>query len=177
MLTDGTECSIVRLSGKRVVRWNDVPFATALSYVAAFLGERGCADPDYCPEDLVRAEPDTARLLERLRQLTAEPDVLATITEQLDSLADADGGVARKRLAAELVASWQTQLEALPLEALPRHISHMHASVMSVDCDEPTHELEPQNQHAPKRSAACRLLKQRQRRPPQRRLSGETDRA
>lgn len=131
MLTDGTECSIVRLSGKRVVRWNDVPFATALSYVAAFLGERGCADPDYCPEDLVRAEPDTARLLERLRQLTAEPDVLATIAEQLESLADAADGAAgdgptRRLLAAELVATWQHQLEALPQEALPRHISHLY---------------------------------------------------
>ena len=111
------------------MRWRSVPFATALPYVAAFLSEPNCADPHFGVSDMARDEPDVARVVENLRQLTAEPDLLATIAEQLDSLADADaanGGAARMRLAMELVATWQHQLAALPRDALPKHISHLY---------------------------------------------------
>ena len=129
VLTDGINCSLARLGDGCVMRWRSVPFATALPYVAAFLSEPNCADPHFGVSDMARDAPDVARIVENLRQLTAEPDLLATIAEQLDSLADANaanGGAARMRLATELVATWQHQLAALPLEALPKHISLLY---------------------------------------------------
>jgi len=136
LLTDGKTCSLLRLSGDLLTRWDSLPLKDALPTVASFLCTASAPRAAWSLEDLGSADPVTAATLTRLRDATAECSAFAGLEEQLTALVDYDGvsggvGAAganalalRVRLAEELLQQWQPRLRP---EDLPLPLHHMYS--------------------------------------------------